>query len=258
MNTFPTNRLALLPVIALAALALAPGCSSRRARAASPPVAQAPLAQSPFYMPAPAPDAASRNDVLALDQKVNSVNDQVAALNQKLDEMRAQPAPMAMPAPMPSYDLPPAAAHPVASGDGEAARFAETLRSRGVDGLEQRGGTVMVRLTDAFRPGSDNLKGDVELAKTLQAVAEGLQLSPGARVQVVGHSDMTPIKKSPWADNTALSRARAQTVARVLSENGVRSYIDVDGRGESEPLVSPEQSKSDQSKNRRVEVQVTF
>jgi len=254
MNTFSTNKLALLPLIALTALALAPGCSSRRARAASPPVAQAPV-----YMQAPAPDAASRNDVLALDQKVNSVNDQVAALNQKLDEMRAQPAPMPMPAPMPSYE-PPAgpSSHSVASGDGEAARFAETLRSRGVDGLEQRGGTVMVRLTDAFRPGSDNLKGDVELAKTLQAVAEGLQLSPGARVQVVGHSDMTPIKKSPWPDNTALSRARAQTVARVLSENGVRSYIDVDGRGESEPLVSPEQSKSDQSKNRRVEVQVTF
>jgi flagellar motor protein MotB len=252
------KKLAALPVIALAALAVAPGCSSRRARTAAvaPPVVQAPMAQAPVYtMPAPGPDVATKSDLQNVEQKLDSIA-------QTVNEMRSQPPAPPAPAPMPVYAPPPVAvAEPTPpASDSEAARFIETLRSRGVEGVEQNGSTVTIRLTDAFRPGSDNLKGDVELAKTLQAVSEGLQLSPGARVQVVGHTDLTPIDKSrkKWADNSALSRARAQTVARVLSESGVRSHIDVDGRGESEPLISPEKDKADQSRNRRVEVQVSF
>jgi flagellar motor protein MotB len=244
----------ILPLVAVAALAVAPGCQNRRAsRAPSTSIAQAPM---PQYMP-PAPaisDSATKADVYRVDDKVTGLSGQVAELNSKLDRIAA-PAPMVMPPPMPRP-----APEPVpmaAAGEGEAARFAETLRARGVT-ADQRGTTVLVRLTDAFRSGSENLKGDVTLAKTLQAVAEGLQVAPTARVQVVGHTDSSPIKKSSWTDNTTLSRARAQTVARVLSENGVRSYIDVDGRGESEPLVSPEKSAGDRARNRRVDIQVTF
>jgi flagellar motor protein MotB len=248
-----------LPLLAVAALAVAPGCQNRRARQAPPAMAQAPMPQAlvPQYG-APPPtiaDGATKADVYRVDDKVTGLSGQVAELNQKLDRL-ATPAPTMMmppPTPMPAAEPMPVAA----AGDGEAARFAETLRTRGVS-ADQRGTTVLVRLTDAFRSGSENLKGDVGLAKTLQAVAEGLQVAPTARVQVVGHTDSAPIKKSSWSDNTTLSRARAQTVARVLSENGVRSYIDVDGRGETEPLVSPEKSATDRAKNRRVDIQVTF
>jgi flagellar motor protein MotB len=252
------NARYVLPLVALAALAVAPGCQNRRARkSVATPMAAAP---APTYMPPPVmPDTATKGDVAMVDGKVDSLSSDIAQLNEKLDRIASRPAPMAtpmpMPAPMPEYQP---VAPPAPSSDAEAARFADTLRSRGVGQVEQRGGMVMVRLSDAFRPGSDNLKGDVGLAKTLQAVSEGLQLSPGARVQVVGHSDLKPIKKSHWENNTVLSRARAQTVARVLSENGVRSYIDVDGRGESEPLVSPEASKADEAQNRRVEIHVSF
>lgn len=251
------NARYVLPLVALAALAVAPGCQNRRARkSVATPMAAAPIA--PTYMPPPVmPDAATRSDLAMVDGKVESLSSDIAQLNAKIDQIARRPAPMPMPMPAPMPDYQPAPA-PAPTGDAEAARFADTLRSRGVSQVEQRGSVVMVRLTDAFRPGSDNLKGEVGLAKTLQAVSEGLQLSPGARVQVVGHSDTKPIKKSPWENNTVLSRARAQTVARVLSENGVRSYIDVDGRGESEPLVSPEASKADEAQNRRVEIQVTF
>lgn len=241
-----------LSVLALAALAALPACSSRRTTVAAPPS----VVQAPLYAD---PDAATKSEVAAVDEKVGQVSDQVAALAQRMDEMRSQPAiPAPAVAPAPMQAPPSMAAAP--SGDIEASRFVQTLRSRGVSAVEQAGNTVTVRITDAFRPGSDSLKGDVELAKTLQALAEGLQLAPASRVQVVGHSDLTPIKKSKdkWADNTALSRARAQAVARVLTENGVRASIDVDGRGESEPLVSPEKDKNDQSRNRRVEVQVSF
>jgi flagellar motor protein MotB len=242
----------ILPLVALATLAIAPGCQSRRRAPAT--VAQAPM---PQYMPAPAPtiaDGATKADVYRVDDKVTGLSGQMAELTNKIDRLAtAPPAAMPMPMPMPMPEPAPV----MASTDGEAARFAETLRARGVS-ADQRGTTVVVRLTDAFRSGSENLKGDVTLAKTLQAVAEGLQVAPTARVQVVGHTDSAPIKKSSWTDNTTLSRARAQTVARVLSENGVRSYIDVDGRGESEPLVSPEKSAGDRAKNRRVDIQVTF
>lgn len=244
------NTRVILPLlVAATALTVAPGCRSRKAYTPPAPA----TAVAPVYT-APAPDPALRADLGRVNDKVDGMGAQLAELNRKLDNMNTQPAPIVMPAPAPMPAPEPA---PLAMNDGEAGRFIDTLRSRGVE-ASQRGNTVVVRLTDAFRPGSDNLKGDVALAKTLQAVAEGLQVAPGARVQVVGHTDMSPIKKSPWPDNTALSRARAQTVARVLSENGVRSYIDVDGRGESEPLVSPEKGKSDQSKNRRVDIQVTF
>ncbi len=250
----PTLR-SVLPLLAMAAVAVAPGCRSRKAccPAPAPTVAQAP---APVYVPSP--DAATRTDLTRVDDKVSGLGAQVAELNRKLDIIAAQPAPApVMPPPAPLAMPAPEPAPLGGVGEAEAARFAETLRSRGVSAT-QRGSTVTVRLTDAFRAGSDNLKGDVALAKTLQAVAEGLQVAPTARVQVVGHTDMSPIKKSPWPDNTALSRARAQTVARVLSENGVRSYIDVDGRGESEPLVSPESSTGDKAKNRRVDIAVSF
>jgi flagellar motor protein MotB len=241
----------ILLALAMTSLVVAPGCQSRKARATAPTS----VAQAPAYVAPPAPDTATKADVYRVDDKVSGLSGQVAELSRKLDNMPAPaPAPMVMPPPMmPAPEPAPMAA----GGDMEAARFAEALRSRGVT-ASQHGSTVLVRLSDAFRAGSENLKGDVALAKTLQAVAEGLQLAPTARVQVVGHSDATPIKKSQWTDNTTLSRARAQTVARVLSENGVRSYIDVDGRGESEPLVSPEKSAGDRAKNRRVDIQVTF
>lgn len=244
-----------LPLLALAALAVAPGCQNRRSARQAPVVAQAPMPQ--YIAPAPTvADGATKADVYRVDDKVTGLSGQVAEINQKIDRLGPTSAPMMMPpaSPMPAPEPMPMAA---GAGEGEAARFAETLRARGVS-ADQRGTSVLVRLTDAFRSGSENLKGDVALAKTLQAVAEGLQVAPTARVQVVGHTDSAPIKKSSWSDNTTLSRARAQTVARVLSENGVRSYIDVDGRGETEPLVSPEKSAGDRAKNRRVDIQVTF
>lgn len=243
---------AFAPMLAVALTAVVTGCSSKKA--CCPPATSVAQAPAPTYV-APAPDTATKADVYRVDDKVTSLSGQLQDVSRKLDAIQAQPAPapMAMPAPMAAPEPQPMAA----AGDGEAARFAESLRSRGVS-ASQHGNTVLVRLSDAFRAGSENLKGDVALAKTLQAVAEGLQVAPSARVQVVGHSDSQPIKKSTWNDNTTLSRARAQTVARVLTENGVRSYIDVDGRGESEPLVSPEKTATDRAKNRRVDIQVTF
>ena len=46
-------------------------------------------------------------------------------------------------------------------------------------------------------------------------------------------------------------------MATHLSSAGV-GRIDVQGRGSSEPLVTPERSRSDQARNRRVEIVISL
>lgn len=149
----------------------------------------------------------------------------------------------------------------VGGGANDALAFAEELRTKTNAEVVQTGSSVVVRFTDAFRPGSDQMKADVQQATTLHAVADALMRYPGAQVAVIGHTDSQPINKSraKWTDNTHLSRARAEAVARVLGDKGLDgSRVMVDGRGDSEPLVYPERTSTDRSRNRRVEMHVRF
>jgi type VI secretion system protein ImpK len=150
---------------------------------------------------------------------------------------------------------------PASAGDDQAGSFAEELRTRCDAEVVQSGNTVVIRMSDAFRAGSDQLKPDVKLATSLHAMADALMKHSGSQVAVIGHTDGTPIKKSKdkWTDNVHLSRARAETVARVLTEKGVGAQrVMVDGRGDVEPLVYPERTSSDRARNRRVEIHVRF
>lgn len=79
-------------------------------------------------------------------------------------------------------------------------------------------------------------------------------------VQVVGHTDSTPIarrNKHIYADNQALSEARASSVARYLAEQlGVEPQnIRAVGKGSSVPVAS-NASRDGRALNRRVEVKV--
>lgn len=158
-----------------------------------------------------------------------------------------------------------ASAAPAATGGGageeQAARFAQAIRTKSSGEVEQRGSVVVIRFTDAFQPGSEALKQDPRVTAALLATAEQLLQSPGAVVEVVGHSDSTPIKvtKGKWRDNVHLSQERAQTVASALAKQGVPAgRLAVNGRGSVEPLVFPERSDKDRAKNRRVEILVRF
>jgi flagellar motor protein MotB len=153
-------------------------------------------------------------------------------------------------------------AWPSAGGrEGDALAFSEELRTKCDAEVVQSGSSVVIRLSDAFRPGSDEMKADVRQVTSIHAVAEALMRYPAAQVGVIGHTDGQPIKrtKDKWTDNVHLSRARAETVARMLQSKGLDgTRLMVDGRGETEPLVYPERSASDRSRNRRVEVHVRF
>jgi len=76
------------------------------------------------------------------------------------------------------------------------------------------------------------------------------------RIDVVGHTDTDPIKKSKWKDNLELSAQRSLTVVRYLIGRGVdNKRIRAIGCGAARPVTS-NATASGKSKNRRVEIVV--
>jgi flagellar motor protein MotB len=263
-----------LAVVAAAALG-STGCKSNRARAQAAPMAPQPAPYA--YTPAPAPsypapsygpppevtyqappppvDTSSDMTARALEaeRKAREVAEERARQAEEMLKLATSP---------PSGGAGAGGGWPTAGGrEGDAVAFSEELRTKCDAEVVQSGSSVVVRLSDAFRPGSDELKADVRQVTSIHAVAEALMRYPAAQVGVIGHTDSQPIKrtKDKWTDNVHLSRSRAETVARVLQGKGMDgTRLMVDGRGETEPLVYPERTASDRSRNRRVEIHVRF
>ncbi len=182
-----------------------------------------------------------------LDVELSRLRDQLNTIRTEVDLVKNTPtaAPTAAPG---------------ASGSSLAVQFAEDLRARTGGEVMVSGSTVVVRVTDAFASGSNQLKKSASLISTLQATASALSTTPAASVEVVGHSDSTPLKRSKakWGTNKRLSEARAQTVATELSRHGVAaSRMDVKGVGSAQPLDASN-SKRAHATNRRVEVVIRF
>jgi chemotaxis protein MotB len=78
----------------------------------------------------------------------------------------------------------------------------------------------------------------------------------GRSIDVVGHTDSQPIKKSQWKDNWQLSTERANAVVRYLIERGVpKGSMRASGLGDSKPVAS-NATPASRAKNRRVEIVV--
>ena len=80
----------------------------------------------------------------------------------------------------------------------------------------------------------------------------------GKQVDVVGHTDSDPIRKTKdkWKDNLELSAQRAISVARYLIQKGIaEDEIRAVGCGEGRPVAS-NASSAGKAKNRRVEIVV--
>ncbi len=76
------------------------------------------------------------------------------------------------------------------------------------------------------------------------------------QIDVVGHTDTDPIKKSKWKDNWELSAQRALSVLRYLVKRGIpEEKIQAVGCGQSQPVAS-NSTASGKAKNRRVEIVV--
>ena len=118
-------------------------------------------------------------------------------------------------------------------------------------------GTITVRLPDTilFDSGKATLKSATinELDRILAVLK---QKYSGKDVDVVGHTDTDPIKKSNWKDNWELSSQRALSVARYLMDHGIPDkQVEASGCGPARPVAS-NGTADGKSKNRRVEIVV--
>ena len=76
------------------------------------------------------------------------------------------------------------------------------------------------------------------------------------QIDVAGHTDTDPIKKSKWKDNWELSAQRALSVLRYLVKRGIpEDKIQAVGCGQSQPIAS-NSTASGKARNRRVEIVV--
>ena len=89
---------------------------------------------------------------------------------------------------------------------------------------------------------------------TLRQIAALIAAKKGYMVVVSGHTDNTPIKTVQFPSNWELSAARAISVAKSLTENGVDpACVSIQGNAEYRPLQENSTAANKQA-NRRVEI----
>jgi chemotaxis protein MotB len=113
-----------------------------------------------------------------------------------------------------------------------------------------------------FAPGRAELSpsGRAELeavAARLRGFVDGLPAGTAWTLRVEGHTDDTPVRRSPFPSNQALSEARARAVADHLAGAGLpMDRLVVSGLADRQPLV-PGRSEEARSRNRRIELRLT-
>lgn len=115
--------------------------------------------------------------------------------------------------------------------------------------------TVTLQNTILFASGKASLKSSTsaELDHILSVLK---QKYAGKEIDVVGHTDTDPIRKSAWKDNWELSAQRALSVTRYLIDRGIPDdQIRASGCGPARPVAS-NTSSAGKAKNRRVEIVV--
>jgi type VI secretion system protein ImpK len=101
-----------------------------------------------------------------------------------------------------------------------------------------------------FKPGEATIgAGDQRL---FGRIASALASVPG-QIDVVGHTDNVPIRTLRFPSNWDLSKARAESVARLLTTRVTPARVAAEGRGETEP-VAPNDTPTSRARNRRVEI----
>ena len=113
-----------------------------------------------------------------------------------------------------------------------------------------------------FDSGKSEIKGDY--IDKLDEALKGLKGKENVRIVAIGYTDSQPLSeetKKKYKDNNELSEDRAQQVADYLAKelNLSPDSIEVEGRGESDPVVPNVPSYGDQTKpNRRTEIEIRY
>jgi chemotaxis protein MotB len=120
-------------------------------------------------------------------------------------------------------------------------------------GYDERGLVTRVLDQVLFDSGKADLRPSA--FRVLDKVAQVLKEVPEQPIGIEGHTDNQPIKRSGWADNHALSYARANAVVDYLvDKHGIDpGRLTAIGYGEERPLADNSTAEGRQ-KNRRVEI----
>jgi type VI secretion system protein ImpK len=121
-------------------------------------------------------------------------------------------------------------------------------------GIEENGAQTRVTLKapELFATASASI--DPRYNQTLHAIGAAIEKVPG-RVLIEGHTDDQPVRSFAFGDNYALSRARAESVKKILSTE-VRdpARLEIVGKGPSQPRYQPASAPENRVRNRRVEI----
>ena len=119
-------------------------------------------------------------------------------------------------------------------------------------GYDERG--LVTRMLDSVLFASGKAELQPGASRVLDKVVKVLEELPNQPIGVEGHTDNVPIQRSGWADNHALSVARANAVAQYLQQQGVPAgRLTAIGYGEERPIASND-TEAGRRKNRRVEI----
>lgn len=146
----------------------------------------------------------------------------------------------------------------------EAAKARDTLETQMRSALDTKDvtisalqGRLTVNILDQVLFDSGRALLRPEGQAILQKVGKVLEQFPGRRVEVVGHTDNTPVRgRTPegFTDNWGLSAGRALSAVRFLIESGLQpARCSAAGCGEFRP-VADNASNEGKARNRRIEV----
>lgn len=117
--------------------------------------------------------------------------------------------------------------------------------------LGQDAGRSVVALRDPRQFGSAQVEPEAEVLAAVEKIAAALEGVPGA-ILVRGYSDSLPVHGGTFASNRELSAARAQAVAKVLSEKlSQPQRVTSEGAAEADP-IAPNDTEQNRARNRRV------
>jgi chemotaxis protein MotB len=96
-----------------------------------------------------------------------------------------------------------------------------------------------------------------DLAATFRKIIDRIPPDVNWVLRVDGHTDATPVHNARYASNWELSAARAITVVKFLTTQGIpATHLAATGFGENQP-VDPAGSTEAYAKNRRIEIRLT-
>lgn len=118
----------------------------------------------------------------------------------------------------------------------------------------ENGWLLIFRADGAFEPGKAEIR--PEFLPNLTRLGAAFAPWPGD-LEIIGHTDLTPILASKFPSNQALSEARANEVAKLIQQQvaggKAQRQVTASGMGEKAPVVA-EINPAANLKNRRVEV----